>query len=422
MYKVIKAVIRHKSAGSRLQEKDISQIPLNTLLLSYDLGYIELSHPSLRSNIYVTLDDLRSSSLPKTNKPFIEWLGSLGALTIEGRLIEPEITQSHVTFVDAFQGGFDVSRMGRHGQPKEGKLPVDMLTDVYLDKPMGHQTPIQQRVLTTINGLLHLNIPYQSGLQVIDAGRTLEVSQDNHIGIISFETIADVHQIRFDRKRMATPDPIYGLKSGVILDLDRDLTNVSLMVSIAGQLFGLDDTIEIINHRGLVRVNLYKLNLVELIQTSKAIIDLSSMQLDDTMHALGAICIADIIEQDEIIYKLLELTQSFIIIIDHPNVTLQTKRLDATGLDRIKEVNWNCRLPYRSDRGLLLAYWKRHVQGMQIPTTTLYLSNTHYTTPVHRTGLIGDAQWVSGIQEILPPAEDSGALLLIEAQTFRLYD
>lgn len=420
MYKYVSSLLRSNTPNVGYLAVNIANMRMFDLLNQFSDGYIELSNPSLYRNIFVPLSDIRANKYPFNNTTFNGWLTEMGNKTINGVTIKPTLRKGVVTFIDAFQGGYKVSRIHRNDSFSGNTYPRADLTDVFINKTFTDVTHFQKHVLTSINGLLHLNIPREKGIQIIDAGKTLDVSQDNHVGILSFEQIGSVTQIPITDKMIGEVNPIYGLRSSVYLNLNRDIRNKKVLISFCGLLLGFDDLIDVINSKGLIRLNLHKLNLADIFLNIRQYLDVSEMAIDDVLHSAQATRVDEIINEDTVIEGLLKLSQTFIIIVDSPLITQSSIVPNPTRLINIKEWYLPNQYPYMSDKGLLLPYWKQWHLGHYTTVRRLYIKGTFYHHPLHDTSPIDDHSWINNIDEITNVSFDDGRLLVIQSEELEM--
>lgn len=420
MYKYVSSLLRSNTHNVGYLAVNIANMRMFDLLNQYSDGYIELSNPSLFRNIFVPLSDIRDNKYPFNNTTFNGWLTEMGNKTINGVTVKPTLKKGEVTFIDAFQGGYKVSRIHRNDSFSGNVYPRADLTDVFIHKTFTDKEYFQKHVLTSINGLLHLNIPRESGVQIVDAGKTLDVSQDNHVGILSFEQIGSLQQVPITDKMIGKVNPIYGLRSSVYLNLGLNIRNKKVLISFCGLLLGFDDLIDVINSNGLIRLNLHRLNLADIFLNIRQYLDVSEMDLDEVMHSAQATRVDEIVNEDTVIKGLLKLSQTFLIIVDNTFITQKSIVPNPTKLINTKEWYLPNQYPYMSDKGLLLPYWKQIHPGQYTTVRRLYIKDTFYHHPVHDTSPIDEHGWINNVDEITNVSFDDGRLLLIQSEELEM--
>lgn len=418
MYRYESSILRERGLNSPYVSVDLTKVKMQELFDKYQDGFIELSNPSLSKNVFVKLTDLRQQELPFTNVLFPAWLGTIGNKTLFGTTYPPRLIEKEIRSADAIQSGFDV----RLSHPRDpfgtGAYPMADLRDAYIEKLVPQLDLIQKRTLTTVNGLLHINIPGSRGLIVKEAGRSLAIEGDNHIGLISFENIGDVKQIKITKEMIAPIPENYDstYREGFYIDIGEDLRNKSVMFVFCGRLFVTSDIVQRVNDDGVMRVNLYLLDILQIILESKAKIDLSSLELDERIYMKGAVNIKEIIDNDVIMAMLL-LMQSFFVIVDAPRLIYERISIDQPKLPGIFESTNPVTLPYITSSGILYPYWKITHKATYHTLRRLHLKDTFYRSPLWRTnGLMTGEEWVNNLDQIRSVDYETGQLLSIRTQ------
>lgn len=396
MYTFISAVLRKKGYNKRFETVNLSNVKMSALFNDYRDGYIELSNPSLTNRIYVKLTDLKAAkNLIYVDVVFPTWLALQLNNTIFGSIIKPKLTTGSISYSDAFQAGCIVRRVNPSDIPGKNTYTLDMMPDVYLTKNIADYTLIQKYVLTTVNGLCHVNIPAAKGILIKGAGLSLDEEQDNLLGVLSFEKIAPIQQLSI-KDTMIRPSPEgKSLKQAIYLDLNKNLTGKSLMISFMGRLFVADGVIEKINNKGACRINTYRIDILRLILQSIGKINLTKLDLDERKYKAKTLKIEDILD-DDVVLEILKLPQTFIVIVDKPSLFVEKTALQYTSMPGFYETEKNNRLPYIDDHGILSPYWKISHKATYTTIHRLHLKDTFYRDPMyHTSGYLTPAAWIN---------------------------
>lgn len=421
MYRYESAVLRKKGQNTPYETVDLTNVKMSDLFNQYQTGYIELSEPSLAKHIYVKLEDLRLQELPFSNVVFQSWLGTIGNKTIFGTTIPPVLVEKEIKFSDAIQAGFDVTRVNWRNIANPQNYPDSDLRDAYIFKSTQYYATIQKRTLTTVNGLLHLNIPHDRGLLIKEAGRSLEIEQENHIGLISFESIADIQQIPITDEMIGAlpPNTVTTYREGVYIDLGVDLTDKTVLFSFCGRLFTQADIVKRVGGSNVVRLDLYKLDIAQILLESQTKIDISSLNLDERLYRASAIRYSEIVDND-VILGMLKLLQSFFIVVDTPRLIKELHTLNAVKLPGIFETETPVTLPFINSKGYMLSYWKITYENAYTTLRRMHVNDNFYRSPTLRTNgvtnLGSDLDWINNIDQVTHPDYEIGHLLCIKTQ------
>lgn len=354
MYQIVSARLSRKGSGAKVSPVDVSQVKMFDLMALYDRGYIELSNPLLANNIRVSLFDLSRQSLPFTNVTVSQWLGTLGNRVIEGSEVEttPEKT---VVYQDILTKHFMVDLV-HPVYDASTATSMDQLTAAYVEPTLNYSRYFTQWSLFTVNGLIHRHEDYRNGVRILDAGTTLQKSGENTIGRLDFTGIGKVQIIPLKgRIHALAAKP---LSHGFVVDAGKPLGGVSVMASIGGYLHSEQDILRVVNITdGLVYVDARNVRFAERIAHSRNRMKLDSVLAHESYN-------------DQVL-SYLELSQSFLILVETPNLNLTYSYPEYTGLPgRYRDpMNRNC--PIMGPNGLILNYLYQVEDGVGVYTTQL---------------------------------------------------
>jgi hypothetical protein len=138
------------------------------------------------------------------------------------------------------------------------------------------------------------------------------------------------------------------------------------MVSIGGYLHANDRIIDVVNkEEGLVRLNMEYLSLDRRIFEMEDYLGCNTLGLTRSEIRENTILV-DEIESNGFITKLLTLTQSFIIIVDNPNVTIEKKLINKTRMFGTYEYGAEPVFPLVSHSGRFMEYWRCNQNGVWV--------------------------------------------------------
>lgn len=331
MYRLVSATLRERGINTTWKNVDVSKVPMFTLFEKYVSGFITVKNPYLYHDIHVDINTIRNNAkLTITNIPLAQWLASVGDNTLPGTTIAPIISRSYVYAGDAWHTGFDIQRV-LTGVSDNPNLPASSFRNLKVSKPNIDLHTLQKRALVTVNGYLHLTTPLEDGILVQNGAVSLDVCQRNRVGILSFASVGDIEQIKFQPAMIGKDKEEFDYADGVYIALGRNLTNKSLILSLGGFLHTHDNTFSIINEeKGIIRINPRKIDLVKRLLITQRTLDISSLGLSQSARFPDAIASEEVYRDSTIVNWLL-MSQSFAVIVDAPN--LSTARLPLDEID-----------------------------------------------------------------------------------------
>lgn len=316
MYKYIKAVLREKGLNTVWQQVDISDLLVMDIFTRFISGHIELTHPTLDGILYVDYEALKASSLPIRNVTFVQWLNLIGDQTIPATNDEPIYEKHDISFADAWVVGFRPQKL----HPQLGlnyTLFDDQNTDLYMSRPGIQKELIHDYSIFTVNGYIHLPLPYKEGMRLVSGMRTINSMNKNRLGVISFENVGKLKHYKIEPNSISRARVEFNLSDSVYVHMHRDLTNKSVMLTTLGYLNPGAEVLDIINAEiGLVKINIRRLNLLNRVLESQNHLDYD-IGLTTYENMPGAVS-RDELFSDRVIQNILTCDYTFITVIDAP--------------------------------------------------------------------------------------------------------
>lgn len=316
MYTYIEAVLRERGLNKIWQIVDIKNLTMSTIFNRFVSGHIKVVHPQLDDPQYIDLEELKASNLPIKNITFTEWLKSLGNRAIPAYDTEPKYIKKTISYADAWMVGYIPEKM----HPTYGlnyTLFDDQNTDIYLTRNDVESSLIQDYGMVSINGYLHLCLPYKKGLQVVNGMKTINKMNRNNIGIISFEKVGKIDYSKVNDNQLMAVRSDASLYEGVFIHLHKDIRNKSIFFVSGGYINAGGSILTVINPEiGLIKLNISKLNLERRIIESINDLDLDlGMTKNDNMPNMLNL---SELRSDDVIRKYITSNHSFIVIVDSP--------------------------------------------------------------------------------------------------------
>lgn len=325
MYSLVRCIALARTVGAQWKEEDLADIYVFNIYGAYRGVYIVVTHPSIgdgETELYVNMDDIRSeySSFTGTLAELMVYNGNKTLPTVEAL---PNTNYKYCRYSDAFQVGYIVD-LAIVGEVPPPNYPRSEYNDLSIIRPRykTDMTLIHNYCLTTVNGFLHRTDAESDGSKayIIDGGRTFRHQRDNQVGILSFKDIGRVTKIPITDEMIHTVDDntlLYDRTQLVLTDID--ITNKTVLLSVGGYLLLPDDTSFFQNGDQAFIVDLSQLPFLERFYESSHYLDLSSLGLGESIINPSLVNVEEL-TSDAVIRKYYQLPQSFIIVIDTPNL------------------------------------------------------------------------------------------------------
>jgi len=359
MYQYVKSFLKPVGVNQSYQDINVSLMTLGDIYKNFIDGYIELSNTAIDGNVFLSVEDLKSCDLPKRdNLTFEYWLSYIGNRSLPTTDTRVEFTTKKISHRDALQAGYDLMICSRDAH-YDANLPQSEKKDLYLTKSTGAIGLLRTRSLVSVNGHLHPHRSYYRGICVLGGGESTPATGNLLCSITSFATIGDVSFVPFTQSMIHRYAPATPYSQQTIIDTTVDLSDKTVMLSLGGVLVTSSKVIEVVNpENGIIKLNLSRFDIVDAIYQSVGKINLESLGiLDENSLANNYRFPRAMLLSDEVVLKYLQLVQTFLIVIDNPNVQITKEPVSRTGIAGKFEVKYNPTLPLVDDTGRIVEYW-----------------------------------------------------------------
>ncbi len=240
---------------------------------------------------------------------------------------KPTVNFQHTLFTDATQAAYTRIRVAPTGDPTLPN-PIGAKTDLLLSRPLTDPTLVNEYCLTTVNGLLHYSsILPNYGIRITDGGRSVEVCNKNHVGLISFKNIGSIQQIPITAAMIQQPEPYMNLANEAYINLGVSLVGKTVLMSIGGYLHVLDTTYSVVNPvTGYIKVRLKAIDMLYRLFEQQSILNLSSLGLTVDPVNPKAVYLPDL-QNPTILTNYLTMSQTFAIVLNGTGIYTARNRI-----------------------------------------------------------------------------------------------
>lgn len=277
-----------------------------------------------------------------------------------------------VRFRDAFMANYTVQLVDQNNNLVERFLSNSLrLSRVNTDYEYFYK-----RYLVCVNGYYHrIDTDFINGILVKDGMKSLKISNQNQVGILSFKEIGEIKTISFTNETINTYN-----NGSVRFTIDEDLTNKTVMISLGGYLRYID-----VNTFYQVSDNIFKLDFnnmlfKDMFYESKRYIDLSTLPITYYPNNSDVITTESLLSDSNLRAYLL-LSQSFIIIIDNSQLLINKKYVRNCNLVDMYISHIKPEYPLVTGLGRHNVYWYQKEDGQYaVNVVESYVDNMIYAT------------------------------------------
>jgi len=354
-YTLVKAVILPYALASQWEEVDISKMLVKVIFVNYR----EISLTLLKdgAEVYVDFNQLRNEYASYNNTlPVL--LIAIGNRELETMAKIPFKNFQYVKYTDSLRVGYK-AMLTKRGVALPDEYPRSEKTDLAITRP-DYSTDlglVYDYCLATVNGMIHRMDTDRTNLYVVDGGKTAEMGNMGHVGLLSFIDIGKLAMFTIDSASLSP-----SVSSGVLYDMlsftvDTDVTKKCIFLVLGGYLVVPEEGVFWQSSEKTYCLNLKRINYLQRILESKNFIDISSLGLTESELNPENINIAEV-TSDAVIRKYFGLSQSFFVVVDRDELFFNKIFLKPSTLPGHFTAYQEPTYPLFVGFGRMIEYWK----------------------------------------------------------------
>lgn len=365
MYTLVKTIAKPKRSYSLWEDVNAGPMIIRDFLSQYRDAIFTVENPFLGGTVWFKLVDFERHGL-NVDLSFDNWLTQVDNQYISGvSHVDYSLERKETRYRDAIQANYSWKHVN-FTYAADASLPLSERPDLLLTRPNTSTNKMVENLLITVNGYFHRSSYHVGGLCVHSGGQTIVKSDRNSVGAWSFENVGGVRQIAIDETMIGDTDPGQSLWDGMLIKVGESLTNKTVFVSIGGSLHMGDDAYKVINdEEGIISIDFTRVNLMDRILTQKDYISLASLPFATTSLNRGAIFNSDL-KKNAFLRAYMSLPQSFVVIIDDPDVYVKRHGLEYSGFPGVYYSYVNAARPILSHNGTFPEQWVRNERGVYV--------------------------------------------------------
>ena len=349
-----------KEAG-RWRQQDVIDQALIDLTQNYEAVVFTVTNPYYDDLRAVALADIPphyNAQISQETPP--EFFARVGNGSLPVTTDFPSLDIVYAPFQDAILSGYTVEPVNRTYNKAMG-LPKAELQDLKITRAGVDYKQFFEECLVTVNGFFHRTNYTGESVNVVDGATSGFHANDNHVGIYHLGPVGKVETVPIRAQHIYHNNEAQPLKHKLYIEMDErvgDLSNKSIMVVIGGYLHLLDN--DLIRQSGdrLYTLDFAKYHWPQRFYDMRAHLDLSEV----TAHFNRSTANADQVSQedlysDETIRALFEMSQSFFVIVDTPELLLDMDLVHYNGLPGSFVTKQPPVYPLYAGTGRFYEYW-----------------------------------------------------------------
>lgn len=353
MYQFVKAVCLARTIGAQWKEVDLSNIIVHDIYTTYQKIFLVLHHTVTDEDMIVNFDEYRPV-YSSYNNTLNELLIEIGNTTLNETSSLPNTEVKFAKYSDAIRSEYKL-QTSIVGQVVPPNYPEEDKKDLIITRPK-YTTDISllhDYCLLSVNGFVHLTDTDGSVTYILQGAQTMRKSNHNQAGILSFYDIGKLNKVKIDPSKIIPQNTDDVLKNKLTFEVTAPLDNKSYIFILGGYMILPEEGTFWRSGEQLFTLDLQQLPYVERIFDSRHFLDLSSLGIQDWDNVN-----VNQIWSDEVIKKYFDLSQSFLVIIDTPNLVWNKYPIRKNNLPGMFTTYQDPVYPLIVAYGKMVEYWK----------------------------------------------------------------
>lgn len=356
MYTLVSAIGKEKSDPRKWKQIDISNITLNDLFINFKTVLALLTDPYMDEPEVFDIEAIRVTH-SGVNLTFNQFLIENDDSTLPTRAGSLDIKSVTAKYADAYRAGYSVNLISQTGvldsqEPKEDK------TWLILQKEGLDYDLFTKHCLTMVNGFFHLCEANSDGAFIKEGAVSNRICGQSTVGIVSFKGISELKQIPITLD-MIKPQADNPLHFRAVIDVGEDVTNKTVLLVVGGYLVLPGTGVFSLESESRLLIDFNNYSIPNRFFESNNYLDYSSFVLD-TPSTNSEQYILDELYGDEFIKSLLTMPQSFIVILDNPDVYFEQEHVRVSPMPGIYTSYVKPEYPLFVGQGMAANYWYTH--------------------------------------------------------------
>ena len=327
MYTLVTAIAKALGGDERWSTVDISNMPLDTIYDNYSEVIATLTNPFLTGPVALKLASIRSGIAGQTIT-FNQYLASLGNVSLPTYTPVPTYSPTYAHYADAFAAGYKVQPIAPNTSIT-ADVPIGTKTNLYMTRDNTDYNSFYESCLVNVNGFYHQTSTDGNAIYVTDGMKSRNISKQNQLGIYSFKGVGNLSFVPITPQMIYKQNNRQSLSQHCFVNIGQDVSQKTIMLVLGGYLHVFDPQVFFRISPTTICINFENMPFLDRYYESKKYIDLSSLPLDKNSQNANQVGI-DNFYSDANIIAYLGLSQSFIVIMDNPNIFVGTQGVRVT--------------------------------------------------------------------------------------------
>lgn len=241
--------------------------------------------------------------------------------------------------------------------------PVDLLTDVSLRRDdMDGSARLHDYALHSVNGYVHNSAYVGDVTYVLDAGRSMQLTRMNQIGLLSFLEVGKLNKVPVTPSMMSVMDGFQSMYERMKVIVPAEHIGKPFFLVAGGQIIFPDGfALAQVGERSYT-INFEKLDYVDKLLEAQLYIDLGSLGLTHDPMNPGSINVPEACS-DVVLQRYMQLSQTFFVFVETDRLFWNRIPLRSSNVPGLFTTYQDPQYPLFMENGRMVDYWKQDERG-----------------------------------------------------------
>lgn len=367
MYQLISAKVKPVDRYGFWLDEDVSAKTIGEIFTDYRKAVFILTNDALIGTLYLDMEAIKPLGFLDEALTLTQWFTAIGNLALPTTTTSPDFSPQLVKYGDVWKANYVITKVHPTFAP-DVDVPPSEKTDLLLTRSDIDPMEMAQYCLVSVNGHLHRTEGSVNGLYVRDGAKSSNQCNRTQLGILSFKDVGGIEIVPMNRDMLVQPHPALKMKEKIYLDIGMDLSNKTVLLSLGGYLHAADGIVRVVGWNTIC-IDFYKVPFSKRYFEQRRMMDLSSLGLSSSINNPSQISVEEFYS-DDTIKNYIELSQSFLIVVDNAEFFSELSLLESGKLPGVFYSYTETKpvYPVQIALGLLANYWRQYDDGKWVMT------------------------------------------------------
>lgn len=323
MYKLVSSFGKSSKENGIWIKFEINNYTLKDVFEDYSKIYVVLHNPYSKKNENLFLNDILTD-VNNFNGTFSEYLISIGNKSLPTKKGDIVLKTKVAKRSDFVKADWKMKPISQDGDPTANEHGSNK-TWLYIEKQGVDPIDFYKHAMVSVNGFYHFLDASEQGVWIAEGMKTALKSNDNHLSVLSFREIGELKYIKITDKMIYKTNDSVPLYEQCYIDLNLDTTNKTIILVLGGYLHVADT--QVFKRVGLntIKIDFKNTPYFNRYHESMDYLDIMNRDIEPG-YSDDHISISNI-TSDKVIKNYLTSWQSFIVLIDTPDIYVKKHSL-----------------------------------------------------------------------------------------------